>query len=298
MSSLKEVKTRINSVKSTRKITNAMKMVASSKLHHAQKAIMNMRPYEEHLASIMKRFMSASEGEVETAYSAVREPKKVALLVITSNSSLCGAFNANVIKEFSKTADEYKHNGVDVEVFPIGKKAAQAAKKAGFKYESDNADLLDHPGYNGARDIAENFMQRFKNEDIDKVEIISHHFVSSSKQVLQRQQFLPVNLESDNSSDGNDANSAKGEYQLDYIVEPSANSIITTLVPASLHLKIFTAILDSLASEHAARMMAMQIATDNADELIDQLTLTYNKTRQQAITSELLDIAGGSSLQQ
>lgn len=293
MPSLKEVKTRIGSVKSTRKITNAMKMVASSKLHHAQRAIECMRPYEKRLASIMTRFLSTMEGEVESVYSETREIRKVALVVISSNSSLCGAFNANIIKEFLKTAEEYKQKGVVVEVFPIGKKIAQAVQKAGYKFQSDNSDVLEHPEYIKAYNIAENFMQRFVNGEIDKVCIISQHFVNTSKQEICNNTFLPISLDDSANSKATAKRSNKGR-QLDYIVEPSPASIISSLIPATLHMQIFSAILDSLAAEHASRVVAMQVATDNADDLIEQLTLTYNKTRQQAITSELLDMASGT----
>lgn len=293
MPSLKEVKTRIGSVKSTRKITNAMKMVASSKLHHAQRAIECMRPYEKRLASIMTRFLSTMEGEVESVYSETREIRKVALVVISSNSSLCGAFNANIIKEFLKTAEEYKQKGVVVEVFPIGKKIAQAVQKAGYKFQSDNSDVLEHPEYIKAYNIAENFMQCFVNGEIDKVCIISQHFVNTSKQEICNNTFLPISLDDSANSKATAKSSNKGR-QLDYIVEPSPASIISSLIPATLHMQIFSAILDSLAAEHASRVVAMQVATDNADDLIEQLTLTYNKTRQQAITSELLDMASGT----
>lgn len=293
MPSLKEVKTRIGSVKSTRKITNAMKMVASSKLHHAQRAIECMRPYEKRLASIMTRFLSTMEGEVESVYSETREIRKVALVVFSSNSSLCGAFNANIIKEFLKTAEEYKQKGVVVEVFPIGKKIAQAVQKAGYKFQSDNSDVLEHPEYIKAYNIAENFMQRFVNGEIDKVCIISQHFVNTSKQEICNNTFLPISLDDSANSKATAKSSNKGR-QLDYIVEPSPASIISSLIPATLHMQIFSAILDSLAAEHASRVVAMQVATDNADDLIEQLTLTYNKTRQQAITSELLDMASGT----
>lgn len=293
MPSLKEVKTRIGSVKSTRKITNAMKMVASSKLHHAQRAIECMRPYEKRLASIMTRFLSTMEGEVESVYSETREIRKVALVVVSSNSSLCGAFNANIIKEFLKTAEEYKQKGVVVEVFPIGKKIAQAVQKAGYKFQSDNSDVLEHPEYIKAYNIAENFMQRFVNGEIEKVCIISQHFVNTSKQEICNNTFLPISLD-DSANSKATANSSNKGRQLDYIVEPSPASIISSLIPATLHMQIFSAILDSLAAEHASRVVAMQVATDNADDLIEQLTLTYNKTRQQAITSELLDMASGT----
>ncbi len=290
MPSLKEVKTRIGSVKSTRKITNAMKMVASSKLHHAQKDIEGLRPYENRLASIMTRFLSVSEGDVESPYAEAREVKNVALVVISSNSSLCGAFNANVIKEFQKASAQYGHDGVGVEVFPIGKKIVKAVQKAGYSFDTDMSDVLEHPNFDSAVKIAETLMTRFVEGEIDKVEIISQRFVNASRQEIRKNIFLPISLE---TSVGVDASSQKGT-QPDYIVEPSVSGVISSLIPATLHMQIYSAILDSLAAEHAARVVAMQVATDNADDLIEQLTLTYNKTRQQAITSELLDMASGS----
>lgn len=290
MPSLKEVKTRIGSVKNTRKITNAMKMVASSKLHHAQKDIEGLRPYENRLASIMTRFLSVSEGEVESPYAEGREVKKVVLVVISSNSSLCGAFNANVIKEFQKASAQYGLDGVEVEVFPIGKKIAKAVQKAGYSFDTDMSEVLEHPSFESAVKIAEMLMTRFVEGEIDKVEIISQRFVNASRQEIRKSIFLPISLET--SADA-DAASPKG-VQLDYIVEPSVSGVISSLIPAALHMQIYSAILDSLAAEHAARVVAMQVATDNADDLIEQLTLTYNKTRQQAITSELLDMASGS----
>ena len=290
MPSLKEVKTRIGSVKSTRKITNAMKMVASSKLHHAQKDIEGLRPYENRLTSIMTRFLSVSEGDVESPYAEAREVKKVALVVISSNSSLCGAFNANVIKEFQKTSAQYGLDGVEVEVCPIAKKIAKAVQKAGYSFDTDMSDVLEHPHFENAVEIAEKLMSRFVKGEIDKVEIISQRFVNASKQEIRKNTFLPISLET--SADV--TTSSKKGTQPDYIVEPSVLGVISSLIPASLHMQIYSAILDSLAAEHAARVVAMQVATDNADDLIEQLTLTYNKTRQQAITSELLDMASGS----
>ena len=291
MASLKEVRTRINSIKSTRKITSAMKMVASSKLHRAQQAIGNMRPYEKHLFEIMSGFLSKLENNIETRYSETREVRKVAIVAISSNSSLCGAFNTNVIKELKNTAAEYRAKGCEVEVYPIGRKVADAARKMGFKFESDHSALLEHPEYGSATILSEKLMTRFSIGEIDKVILIYQHFASTSRQEMRAETFLPINLQ----EIGTDSKAAerKGK-QLDFIIEPSVQSIVESLIPTSLHFKIFTALLDSLAAEHSARVMAMQVATDNADELIEQLTLAYNKARQQAITSELLDIMGGS----
>lgn len=289
MASLKEVKTRIASVNSTRKITSAMKMVASSKLHHAQLAIERMRPYERQLSHIMSTFVGSMEGEIDTPYAGEREVKRVAIVLYTSNSSLCGGFNANVIKAFNRKVEAYRQQGIDiVSVYPLGKKAYDAVVKAGFTPSADYAVLLDHPSYEKAAQVAAEIMESYAEGEIDRADLIYHHFKSAGSQILTEEEFLPIKLQTA------DVDSTSHTTQLDFIVEPSKEEVISQLVPKSLHLKLFTALLDSLASEHAARVMAMQVATDNADELLRELTLTYNKTRQQAITNELLDIVGGS----
>lgn len=292
MASLKEVKTRIASVNSTRKITSAMKMVASSKLHHAQQAIESMRPYEQRLSHIMSTFVESLEGTAQTPYAARREVKRAAIVVYTSNTSLCGGFNANVIKAFNRKVSDYRRQGIEIaQVVAIGKKAADAVRKAGFDVTADHAQLLDHPAYAPASQVAASLMQQFADGQIDHVELIYHHFKSAGSQVLLSETLLPVKLEAEAASA---AKPEAGQPALDFIVEPSPQQVLTELVPRSLHLKVYTALLDSLASEHAARVIAMQVATDNADELLRSLKLTYNKTRQQAITAELLDIVGGS----
>lgn len=289
MASLKEVKTRIASVNSTRKITSAMKMVASSKLHHAQQAIESMRPYEHQLSHIMSTFVANMEGSIESPYAGSREIKRVAIVVYTSNSSLCGAFNANVVKAFNHKLDDYKKASIEVvKVYALGKKAADAVAKVGFNNPTDYSTLLDHPSYEKASDIATEIMDLYTTGQIDKAELIYHHFKSAGSQILTEETFLPIELDTT-------SNNQEGSKQaIDFIAEPSKEDVIAELIPKSLHLKLFTALLDSLASEHAARVIAMQAATDNADDLLRELTLTYNKTRQQAITSELLDIVGGS----
>lgn len=295
MASLKEVKTRIASVQSTRKITSAMKMVASSKLHRAQQAIESMRPYEQQLTHIMSAFVAGMEGELDTPYAGEREVKRVAIVLYTSNSSLCGGFNANVIKAFNHKVNSYRKAGVEiVKVYPLGKKAADAVRKAGFAITADYSHLLDYPAYRPAADIASEIMDLYAQKKIDRADLIYHHFKSAGSQILTEEEFLPVRLDAATSAPAQANSASETQWELDYIVEPSKEEVLMRLVPKSLHLKLFTALLDSLASEHAARVIAMQVATDNADDLLRELTLTYNKTRQQAITEELLDIVGGS----
>ena len=319
MPSLKEIKGRIASVNSTRKITSAMKMVASSKLHHAQVAIQNMLPYETMLEHILKSFLAA-EAEPQTIFDDERPVKRVALVVFSSNSSLCGGFNANVIKLMQRTVDAYEQElgkGA-VDVWPIGRKVAEKARKLGYTVKGDYAALIDHPHVQECIDITMELGRQFWEGEIDRVELIYHHFKSAGSQVLTNKQFLPIDLESElgrdherdlttnvvtkKAQDYLKKNRRKREAKDgepaplndNFIVEPDMNTVLSLLIPKLAHLMLYTALLDSVASEHAARMVAMQTATDNADELLRQLNLQYNKSRQQAITSELLDSVGGS----
>ncbi len=319
MPSLKEIKGRIASVNSTRKITSAMKMVASSKLHHAQVAIQNMLPYETMLEHILKSFLAA-EAEAQTIFDQERPVKRVALVVFSSNSSLCGGFNANVIKLMQRTVDAYTQElgQGSVEVWPIGRKVTEKARKLGYNVKCDKAPLIDHPNVHECIEIAKELGAKFANGEIDRVEILYHHFKSAGSQVLTNKQFLPIDLESELERDherdltSNVVTKKAQDYLRknrrkksvkdgetaplndNFIVEPDMNTVLSQLMPKLAHLMLYTALLDSVASEHAARMVAMQTATDNADELLRQLNLQYNKSRQQAITSELLDIVGGS----
>ena len=320
MPSLKEIKGRIASVKSTRKITSAMKMVASSKLHHAQVAIQNMLPYEELLEHILKSFLAA-EAEAQTIFDQERPIRRVALVVMTSNSSLCGGFNANTIKMMSHAVDEYSQTiGRDnVEIYPIGRKVYEKAKKMGLAVEGEFSALADKPNVQQCIEIAMELGTKFAEGEIDKVELIYHHFKSAGSQVLTRKTFLPIDIQSElNADKERDLESViatkesqeylkkRGERETEqkqvdvkplndnFIVEPDMGTVLSQLIPKLAHLSLYTALLDSNASEHAARMVAMQTATDNADELLRELNLQYNKSRQQAITSELLDIVGGS----
>ncbi len=320
MPSLKEIKGRIASVKSTRKITSAMKMVASSKLHHAQVAIQNMLPYETMLEHILKSFLAA-EAEAQTVYDTQRPVKRAAIVVFTSNSSLCGGFNANTIKMMTHVVDEYAQTiGRDnVEIYPIGRKVYEKAQKMGLSVQGEFSALADKPNVKQCIEIAMELGRKFAEGEIDKVELIYHHFKSAGSQVLTRKTFLPIDVESELKADHErDLTSViatkesqeylkkRGERQAErkeenvkplndnFIVEPDMDTILSQLIPKLAHLSLYTALLDSNASEHAARMVAMQTATDNADELLRELNLQYNKSRQQAITSELLDIVGGS----
>lgn len=322
MPSLKEIKSRIASVNSTRKITSAMKMVASSKLHHAQTAIENMLPYENMLEHILKTFL-VSAPDVELPFDQERPVKKVALIVFSSNSSLCGGFNANIIKTMLHAIEEYRKQGLtndDIIIYPIGRKVEEKVRKLGLRSAGSFVHLADKPNSAQCRDISVEAGTMFLEGKVDKVELIYHHFKSAGSQVLTRRTFLPIDLHDDVGADNdrdlssNLATKKSQEYLKNrnkqeeereqatvkplndnFLVEPDLKTVLTELVPKELHLMVYTALLDSNASEHAARMVAMKTATDNADELLRELNLQYNKSRQAAITSELLDIVGGSS---
>ena len=287
MASLKEVKERINSVSSTEKITSAMKMVASAKLHKAQAAIGNMLPYEQKLSGILSCFLDGESASIHSPYVEKREVKRVAVIAFSSNSSLCGAFNSTVIKQLSQVLEGYSHLGRgNVLVYPVGRKVADAVKRMGWKAEGDFQKMAEHPSYADASALASQVMDLFAAGELDKVELVYNHFRSTSVQVLTHETFLPVDL----SEVRKDASG----FAVDYIVEPSPTELVESLLPKVLRLKVYTVLLDSNAAEHAARMIAMQAATDNADDLLQELTVAYNKSRQQAITNELLDIIGGS----
>ena len=293
MASLKEVKNRISSVKSTRQITSAMKMVASAKLHKAQGRIENMLPYQRKLNEILTNFLS-TDATIESPYTDERPVGRVAIVAFSSNSSLCGASNSNVAKMLERTLEEYQSLGREnIQIYPVGKKVEEAVKKLGFVPQGSYQEMADKPSYMQAYELAGTLMKEFLEGRVDKVELIYHHFKSTGSQILTRDEYLPINLDKV-AEEATESTAGKSSFNNDYIVEPSAARLITELLPKVLSQKIYTVLLDSNTSEHAARMLAMQAATDNANELIQDLTKQYNKSRQQAITNELLDIIGGS----
>ena len=342
MSSLKEIKDRIASVGGTLKITSAMKMVASAKLHKAQQAIGNMLPYEKRLHSMLIDLMGAvnmsapasEEGsarlvslsnqpdhtESEGAYSlmAQRQVHRVAIVAFASNSSLCGAFNSNAIREATAVINEYRASGLrdsDIVVYSVGRKMAEAMRKLGFPSPADFTKMSDSPSYEAASALAQELLDGFVSGRFDKVELVYNHYKSTSSQPTTRQTYLPLSLadatadlqagkitDSASETDTNRGAEPVGAPVVrqgsptteDLIVEPSKEALIATLLPNVIRLRIFTTLLDSAAAEHAARTVAMQLATDNGNDLLQELTLEYNKGRQQKITSEILDLVGGS----
>lgn len=287
MAAFKEIKERINSIKTTRKITSAMKMVSAAKLHKAQRVISRMLPYADALNDIMRRTIDA-DHYYESPLVKKREIKHVALIAISSDSALVGAFNANVIRKLRQTIDNYIDIGSqNIYLYTLGKKVNEAAKKWECPIVKNYTNLSAKPDYDIMASLAMDLIGRYERGEIDKVEMIYHHFKSAGSQILMHEDLLPMTLpEPDRKGEG-------PHMELNYIFEPSYVEVMKELLPKSFKLRLYASLLDSNASEHAARMIAMQTATDNADELIDELTLLYNKSRQQAITNELLDIMGG-----
>ena len=288
MSSLKEIKGRIASVKSTKKITSAMKMVASAKLRKAQYQIEGFLPYERRLTSILNDFLSGyTEDEFSSVFAEVREKHRVAIVVLSSNSSLCGAFNSNIIRILNERIQKYRNQNCDIEIYPVGKKVEAAVRKLTIPVEIKGSyiSLMDKPVFDGAKEIADSLMNDFLTKNIDRVDLIYNHFKSAGVQIPTEEPYLPVDLSKQTEAKA---------IPTDYIIEPDRKTLLESLIPRSLRSKIYAILLDSAAAEHAARVVAMQIATDNADEILDGLTIQYNKQRQQAITGEILDIIGGS----
>ncbi len=281
MANLKELRNRIVSIGSTMQITSAMKMVSAAKLKKAQDGITQMRPYANKLKDILSN-VSATLDASENQFAEERTAKNALLIVVNSNRGLCGAFNSNIVKLSKNIVKEYKGQNVNVHVKAVGKKAWDAYRKTDMLHSENNA-IWNDLNFEGASEIAEEAMEGFLNGTWDRVEVVYNHFKNAAIQTATREQFLPVvPAESGDNAGG------------DYIYEPSKEEILTDLIPTSLKIQIFKALLDSNASEHGARMTAMHKATDNASELKNQLTLDYNKARQAAITNEILEIVGGA----
>ncbi len=309
MSSLKEIKSRISSVRNTLKITSAMKMVASAKLHKAQSAIGNKLPYEQKLHHILAGmlqdddlqkalsdelgFSSGGRSPVVLqdvsvdALPSKEDAPRVALVAFSSNSSLIGAFNANIIRQFNETVRLLEERGYakeDMDVYAVGRKIAEAASKSGLKPLASLSELADKPDYEKASGLASELVERFADGEVSQVILLYNHFASMSSQPSVRENYLPLAMH----------DLDKGEEPVDYILEPDPISLVKDLLPLVLMLKIYTVALDASAAEHAARTVAMQVASDNAKDLISELTLAYNKGRQQEITAEILDLVGGT----
>tara|TARA_B100001109_G_scaffold255500_1_gene258812 strand:- start:12487 stop:13374 length:888 start_codon:yes stop_codon:yes gene_type:complete len=290
MANLKEIRSRITSVSSTRQITSAMKMVSAAKLRRAQDAITQMRPYANKLKELLVNLSESTDDSPEGAYTEVRDIERVLLIPITSNRGLAGAFNANIIKETNRVIAE-KYADKDVTVLSIGKKADDFFKKTAYNIKGTTLpnktdQLFDDLTFDHVSEVAQKIMDSFAYKQFDRVELIYNQFVNPAVQNVTVEQYLPIAPPT--KEEGN------SQSKSDYIFEPSKEFIISELIPKSLRIQLFKALLDSYASEHGARMTAMHKATDNASELIGDLKLVYNKARQASITNEILEIVGGA----
>ena len=281
MANLKEIRNRISSVGSTMQITSAMKMVSAAKLKRAQDAILQMRPYANKLTELLVNLSSSLDSAEGGEFSSERKINNVLLVPITSNRGLCGGFNANIIKQTLSLINDYKDNNISI--LSIGKKSSEYFKNNNYTPISTHDEVFNNLNYEGIAQISEDIMQMYLDEKFDKVILVYNQFKNAATQNVMSENYLPVESpQEDDSTIG------------DYIFEPEKKEIIEQLIPKSLKTQLFKAVLDSHASEHGARMTAMHKATDNASELKKDLTLSYNKARQAAITAEILEIVGGA----
>ena len=287
MANLKDLRARINSVKSTRQITSAMKMVAAAKLRKAQNKIVQLRPYANKLHKLISTLSNNLNEEEGNIYSTVRDEKKILLILITSNRGLCGSFNSVAIKNAINLADNvYKSqlNNGNVHFLAIGKKGADYLKRKKYTLVDTKNELFDSLSFQTVAPLVENIIKQFINKEYDKIELVYNQFKNAAVQNITTEQFLPVVINEEE----------EGKHLPLYIFEPDKEQIIKELIPKSLKIQFYKAIIDSHVAENGARMTAMHKATDNATEMIRDLNLEYNKARQNAITKELLDIVGGA----
>jgi len=285
MANLKEVKQRITSVVSTQQITKAMKMVSAAKLRRAQDKIVQMRPYSQKLTQILNNVSAASDGAADIVFAEKREVKNVLIIPVTSDKGLCGAFNSNVIKAVNLVIGR-QFSEKNITILPIGKKSLEAFKKREFNMVSDFSQLFQDLTFENVRNAAEYAMNAFIAGEYDQVMLVFNEFKNVATQQIQVEQFLPM---------AKDDSAEEETVETDYLLEPSRKYIIEELVPTSLKIQFYKAVLESNASEHGARMTAMDKATDNAGELLKELRLMYNRTRQAAITNEILEIVSGAN---
>ncbi|MCS6821639.1 MAG: ATP synthase F1 subunit gamma [Microscillaceae bacterium] len=290
MPSLKEVRNRIKSVESTQQITKAMKMVSAAKLRKAQENILHMRPYSQMLTKIIANLSAnISQEDLQSPYTQVRSPENVLIIIITSDRGLCGAFNSNIVKASIALAQEkYASQWANQKVsfLCVGKKGYEAMARRQYKVNKEFLNLFTKLNFDAVRKAAEYILDSYAQKIYDRVEIVYNEFKNVATQIIRQKQFLPIVAEQDNLT--------KTKIQYDYILEPSREEIIQELIPKALKIEFYKALLDSNAAEHGARMTAMDKATENAGELLKILRLVYNRTRQDAITKEILEIVGGA----
>ena len=288
MANLKVIRTRIASVKSTKQITAAMKMISAARLRKAQDLIVRLRPYAKKLKEIMALVNSAlKESDTESPYSRITDPERVLLIVVTSNRGLCGAFNINVIRESVRVMDEFypdhRRDG-SIELLTVGKKGYDYFRKRDYKIFADRSDLFDNLTFELVSELADEVMESFVKGRFDRVDFVYNRFRNAAVQDLIHEQFLPVS-----AYEGDDQ-----DLQTDYILEPDVAGITNELIPKSLKIQFYQAILNSWVAEHGARMTSMHMATDNATSLVSELTLEYNKARQASITTQILEVVSGA----
>ncbi|MBP8822044.1 MAG: ATP synthase F1 subunit gamma [Flavobacteriales bacterium] len=288
MASLKEVRSRIISVNSTKQITAAMKMVSAAKLRRAQDAIIRMRPYAEKLGTLLSN-VSASLDNNENRFAGQREVKNVLFVAIVSNRGLAGVFNTQVIRQVNKSARAAEARGEKAHVLPVGKKAADLYRRSPWRatgLPENLASLFDALHFDAAAPVAQTIMDKFADGGFDRVVLVYNRFKNAATQVVTEEQFLPI--------EPSGAAAGGNQVATDHIMEPDRRTIVEEIIPKSLKIQFYKALLDSFAAEHGARMTAMHKATDNADALLKELKLSYNKARQAAITNEILEIVGGA----
>ncbi|MCY0968248.1 ATP synthase F1 subunit gamma [Chryseobacterium wangxinyae] len=283
MANLKEIRGRISSISSTMQITRAMKMVSAAKLKKAQDAIVMLRPYSEKLQEIIQNVNSSSDPDQVSIYAQKREVKKVLFIAVTSNRGLAGAFNSNVVKELNI---QFQNNSqYEIEVLTIGKKAYDAVRR-GRTVFSNESNVFDKLSFDVVSNVTETVMSNFREGKFDEVYVIYNKFINAATQEVMTEKVLPISMV--------ETDAAENQVETDYIFEPNRNEILDNLIPKSIKTQVFKAVLDSVASEHGARMTAMHKATDNAQELKNDLVIFYNKARQAAITNEILEIVSGA----
>ena len=291
MPGLKEVRIRIASVKSTQQITNAMKMVAASKLRKAQMAVVRLRPYAAHLRDILQNLSGSIEESNENAYTSERNADRILIVAITSNRGLCGGFNSNIIKTVIQLltttySEQYQKGNVRIDC--IGRKASEFFTKRNYNVSGVHDQLLEHISFPKVSAYAEELMRSFTNKEYDRIIMVYNQFKNAAVQKLIVEQFLPIAPAEPVGS------KEKSPVTADYIFEPDSETILRELIPKTLRIQVYKAVLDSFASEQGARMTAMQQATDNAQDILRELQITYNKVRQAAITKEILEIVSGA----
>ncbi len=287
MAGLKEIRIRIASVKTTRQVTSAMKIVSAAKLKKAQDAVSQIRPYANKLHGILTSLSSSLENSEDSIFTQQREPEKVLIILITSNRGLCGGFNSNISKNAAKLvhekySDQYKRGNVSF--LSIGKQGGRQLKHLKMSVADSNNEIFDKLNFENVAALANQVLADFEAGKFDRVELVYNQFKNAAVQIQTTEQFLPVELGDDTNSKNN----------ADYIFEPSKEYIVKVLIPRILRIQFYKAIIDSFAAEHGARLTAMHKATDNATELLSYLTLQYNKARQASITGEILEITSGA----